>query len=106
MPLVLPPADPLQPPSLGVVARARVVQVKDIAFTPSRLTVRRGSSVTWRFLDGPTFHNVRFLTRRKVKGSRDSRTGSFTTRFRTPGRYRYHCTLHPLVMKGVVVVAR
>jgi len=82
------------------------VRVKDISFGPSRVTIRRGSAVTWRFLDDPTFHNVSPITRHAFKGSRDMRTGSFTVRFRSPGRYRYHCTLHPLAMKGVVVVAR
>lgn len=106
MPLVVQTANPLELPPLAALVRSRVVRVKDISFAPSRVTVRRGSVVTWRFLDDPTFHNARFVTKRTVKGSRDRRTGSFAKRFRNPGRYRYRCTLHPLVMKGVVVVAR
>jgi len=105
MALAVPTAHPLEPP-LAALARPRVVRVKDISFTPRRVTIRRGSAVTWRFLDDPTFHNVHPVGRRSFKGSRDKRTGTFTVRFRSPGRYRYHCTLHPLVMNGVVVVAR
>lgn len=106
MPLAVLTANPLELSPVAAFARSRVVRVRDISFRPGRVTVRAGSAVTWRFLDDPTFHNVRFVTKRASKGSPDRLNGSFTVRFRSPGRYRYRCTLHPLVMKGVVVVAR
>jgi plastocyanin len=82
----------------------RTVTIKDIAFKPGRITVERGTEVRWRFRDGLTFHNVRSRGKRQFKGSSDRRRGAFNKRFRRAGRYRYMCTIHPLAMKGVVVV--
>ncbi len=82
----------------------RTVTIKDIAFKPGNITVRRGTEVRWRFRDGLTFHNVRSRGERRFRGSTDRRRGAFSRRFRNAGRYRYMCTLHPLAMKGIVVV--
>jgi len=82
----------------------RVVKIQDIAFKPSRITVRRGTTVAWRFLDGSTSHNVKSQGRRRFPSSGDRRTGIFKVRFRKAGTYRYLCALHPLTMKGKVVV--
>jgi plastocyanin len=104
MPLVVQSVEPLAIAPVLAAAHARTVKIKDIAFNPERVTIRHGSAVRWRFLDGPTFHNVRSVGSRKFKGSRDRREGSFTVRFRHAGRYRYVCTLHPIAMEGLVVV--
>jgi len=82
----------------------RTVTIKDIAFKPGKITVGRGTEVRWLFRDGPTFHNVKSGAKPRFRGSRDMRKGAFSKRFRRAGRYRYMCTLHPLAMKGVVVV--
>ncbi len=84
-------------------AATRVVKVKDIVFTPVKISVRRGATVAWRFLD-ITQHNVQSRGRRRFRGSKDTRRGTHRVRFREAGRYRYVCTIHPLTMKGLVVV--
>lgn len=84
-------------------AATRVVKVKDIVFTPSKIGVRRGTTVAWRFLD-ITQHNVQSRGRRRFGGSKDMRRGTHRVRFRKAGRYRYACSIHPLTMKGLVVV--
>ncbi len=92
-------------PALGAgSSRTGVVKIQDIAFKPSRITIRRGTTVTWRFLDDSTFHNVSSRGRRRFGGSGDKSKGAFRVRFRKPGTYRYVCTLHPLAMNGTVVV--
>ncbi len=87
----------------GSSAATRVVKAKDIDFSPDSVTVRRGATVSWRFLDS-TQHNVQSRGKRRFRGSGDRRRGTHKVRFRKAGRYAYVCTIHPLSMKGVVVV--
>jgi plastocyanin len=79
------------------------VRIKDIDFKPARVTVRRGGTVRWSFLDARTPHNVRSSGRPRFRGSATKQKGSFRVTFRHAGVYRYVCTLH-LNMKGTVVV--
>lgn len=102
-------------PTVGLVASAtgserdaasaasRTVKAEDIDFTPAKISVQRGSVVTWRFLDS-TLHNVISRGKRRFKSSESMRSGAYSVRFRKAGRYSYHCTFHPLSMQGVVVV--
>lgn len=75
-------------------AGRRTVVLKDIAFSPARLTIPPGTTVTFAFRDG-TDHNVisRGSKRFKNIGARSS--GSQKRTFTRGGRYRYECTLHP-----------
>lgn len=79
------------------------VRIKNIEFTPKRVTIRRGGSVRWTFLDARTPHNVRSTGRPRFRGSPTTQEGSYRATFRRAGTYRYVCTLH-LNMKGTVVV--
>lgn len=79
------------------------VKIQDIEFRPARVTVRRGGTVRWTFLDVATPHNVRSKGRPRFAGSPTKQEGSYSVRFRRAGTYRYVCTLH-LNMKGTVVV--
>jgi plastocyanin len=67
------------------------VTVKDMAYTPERLTVAAGATVTWAFEDGAITHDV------KGDGfqSKVMAEGTFRHRFTKPGTYDYLCTLHP-----------
>lgn len=84
-----------------------VVLVRHLAFTPSQISVRRGESVTWRFLDAAllSHHNVTSTGGARFRSSRTMTTGSYTVRFDRPGTYRYMCTVH-FFMTGSVVVRR
>ena len=84
-------------------AGSRTIKAKDIDFTPARISVKRGTVVSWRFLDS-TLHNVTSRGKRRFRSSRSMRTGTHKARFRQAGRYRYVCTIHPLSMQGVVAV--
>lgn len=79
------------------------VRIKDIDFSPRTITIERGQSVTWRFLDRSVVHNVTSRGRPRFRGSPTKRSGTYTVRFRKPGTYRYVCTVHPN-MRGRVVV--
>jgi plastocyanin len=81
-------------------ASGPTVSTKGIRFTPSTVTIRRGQTVTWRFNDGSTPHNV---TATHFRSSSTKSSGSYTVRFTRAGTYSYVCTIHP-GMRGKVVV--
>lgn len=87
----------------GTSAGSRTIKAQNIDFTPAKVTVNRGTVVSWKFLDS-TRHNVISRGRRRFRSSKDMRSGTYRVRFRKAGRYGYHCTFHPLSMEGVVVV--
>lgn len=77
------------------------VAIKDYAFAPDVITVKKGTKVTWTNNDTvghtATADNGTFDTDVLVQGE----SASYT--FDTPGTYTYHCTPHPN-MKGTIVV--
>jgi plastocyanin len=80
-------------------AQSHTVVLKNIRFSPSALSIRRGESVTWLWRDGPIEHNVTASGWR----SRTQSRGSFTVRFERVGTFSYRCTVHE-DMKGKIVV--
>ena len=84
-------------------SRTASVRIKDIDFTPARVTIRRGGSVRWTFLDARTPHNIHSKGTPRFRGSATKQEGTHRVTFSKRGTYRYVCTLH-LNMKGTVVV--
>lgn len=82
-----------------------IVKIQHITFSPSRLVLNRGESVTWQFLDAQllTHHNVTSIGSSRFPNSHTMLTGTYTVRFNHPGTYRYMCTIHDF-MHGTVVV--
>jgi plastocyanin len=73
---------------------ATTVRVDDDVFRPASLTIRAGSTVTWRWV-GDNPHNVT-VTRGPVKfRSSTKSSGTYSKRIRRGGRYRIVCTVHP-----------
>jgi plastocyanin len=75
------------------------VVVKNMKFTPSVIEVPAGTTVTWRFEDGDTPHDV------KGDGFKSEmmRSGTFTHTFDEPGTHDYRCTLHSQMTGRVIV---
>lgn len=80
------------------------VTIKDFSFSPSTMTIKAGTSVTWTN-SGPSAH-----TSTSDNGVWDSDTlgapsgggygggtagGTYQFTFNTPGTYNYHCKIHP-----------
>jgi plastocyanin len=82
-------------------AGGSTVTIEDLAYTPQRLTVPVGATVTWVWRDGAITHDV------KGPGFRSEviSEGTFRHRFTQPGTYDYLCTLHPN-MTGTIEVTR
>ena len=76
-----------------------VVEVKNIAFNPAKVTIKAGGTVAWKFDDGNIAHNVTGEGFR----SADVSSGVFTHTFGKAGDYKYDCTIHS-GMNGEVIV--
>ncbi len=97
-----------------------VVRIKGLAFVPSVITVRPGTTVRWVNED-PFVHDVTsgsVVSGRRARQVRRSRTpdgkfrsgafgggSAFEQTFIETGDYPYFCTIHP-IMTGVVKVVR
>lgn len=82
----------------GAVTKSATVRVSDFQYSPSSVSIRRGGTVTWRFVGG--IHNVVG----KRWGSRKLRSGGkWKHQFRRKGNFSYLCSVHPW-MKGSVKV--
>ena len=82
------------------VATNQVTMAKSYRFSPDRISVKAGSTVTWTNEDNFT-HTV------QVDGQPDHKVGrgdSVSIRFDRPGRYHFICTLHSHDMSGEVIV--
>jgi len=80
------------------------VLVANFSFTPSTLTVKVGTTVTWEFDQASAPHNVVSTSNPPLFNSGTPKgTGSFSFTFTTPGSYPYLCQIHPY-MQGTIVV--
>ncbi|MEU8076243.1 multicopper oxidase domain-containing protein [Catellatospora citrea] len=86
-------------------AANHTVTVKNIAFSPSTLTVTVGDTVTWvnQETDG-TSHTVAADGGAFISGN-IAPGGSFSFTFTSTGTFNYHCTLHPFMTGTVIVTA-
>ncbi|HVY59888.1 MAG TPA: cupredoxin family copper-binding protein [Xanthobacteraceae bacterium] len=77
------------------------VKIDNFTFEPQTVTVKAGTTVSWRN-DDDIPHTVTSATRAfKSKALDTGDTFAFT--FTTPGTYEYFCSLHPH-MKATIVV--
>jgi plastocyanin len=106
LPIATAPAA-LRPASIGTLAAPRV-SIVDNAFVRvregPRLTVRRGTVVTWRWRSQSS-HNVTARSGPERFASPTRSCGVFARRLTRPGTYRIVCTLHSPGM-GMTVVVR
>jgi len=84
-------------------AASRTVTLKNIAFSPKKLSISKGSRVTFSFRDEDTEHNVISTGSKRFKAIAGRSSGSQSRTFPRAGTYRYSCTLHP-GMSGRIVV--
>lgn len=77
------------------------IAIQNFAFSPTTVTVKAGTTVTWTNRDQDT-HTVTAMA--GPFHSPTLNTGqSFHYTFTTPGRYDYLCTVHPFMTATVVV---
>jgi plastocyanin len=88
-------------PAGAAAAKKKTVNVGDNYFSPSKLTVRRGTTITWRwpgFEEAGDVHDVKLKSGprgvKKFHSEAASTDYSFKRKLRVPGTYRIVCTLH------------
>jgi len=84
-------------------AAGGVVTLREISFSPKRLTVANGATVTFRWRDGGTRHDVTSVGSRRFARISSRTSGDRRVRFARSGTYRYVCTLHPGMAGSIVV---
>lgn len=85
-----------QPGAVGTV------NIKDMMFTPSQITVSKGATVTWTNND-TTSHTVVADLGNGPNSSPIAPGGKYSYTFDQAGSYQYHCSIHPS-MRGTIVV--
>ena len=90
---------------LPALAADRGVGIHDFAFSPAKIAVMPGDTVTWTAEPGYTSysHNVKFDDQATALGS-PSPTFTASRTFDQDGTYTYHCEMHPSLMKGTIYV--
>ena len=87
--------------AIPALAATKTVAVKDSSFSPSKLTVRAGTKVVWKWRSSLP-HNVTVTSGPKKFHSKTQTSGSFTAIPHTKGTYRIICTIHHFQMTLVV----
>lgn len=84
----------------GPIAAEPTVALGSKTFDPRTITIRVGTTVTWRWPDGAVGHDV---TGDGFKSPIQTE-GTFEHRFVSSGTYTYVCTLHPGMVGKVIAV--
>ena len=87
--------------AIPALAATRTVGVRDSSFSPSRLTVKAGTKVVWKWKSSLP-HNVTVTSGPKKFHSKDQTSGTFTAIPHKKGTYNIVCTIHGFKMKLVV----
>lgn len=82
---------------------ATTVAVRDNVFRPETVTVRRGTTVTWRW-QGRAPHNVVVTRGPQRFRSAVKTSGTYRRRLSRAGRYSILCTIHAPEMRMTVRV--
>jgi plastocyanin len=78
------------------------IAIANFAFSPRELTVKAGTTVTWRNNDDAP-HRIQSSDNRFTASPPIDTKGSFSTAFADRGEYPYYCSIHP-VMQGKIIV--
>jgi plastocyanin len=81
----------------------RAVTIKGMRYSPDKLEIKVGDTVTWTNLDDRD-HTV-VATDGSFKSGNLSRGESFSFKFKKPGTYTYACKYHPRMKATIVVKA-
>jgi len=100
-------AQPITGPLSGPLSRTSgdaTVMIRNVAFTPRRLSVPRGATVRWRFRD-PIQHDVTLASGPRAFASAYYKgPARYRKKLTTPGEYRIFCSLHPVTMAQTIEV--
>ena len=81
--------------------RTRTTALKDDYFARGKLTVKKGTTVVWKWKTDDE-HTVTEINGRW--GSKQTTTGRFKHKFKKRGKFTVYCLVHPTVMRQKIVV--
>ncbi len=87
----------------GTPHRVRGTWVGDYAFGAQRVTLKRGTMFTWRFV-GAVEHDITLASGPVGFASPSVKRGTYSFRFSRAGTYKLFCSLHPARMTQIVNV--
>jgi len=80
------------------------VDIRNMMFTPSQISVQKGATVTWTNNDNTAHTVIDDLSNVSGPASGTIEPGStYSFMFTKTGSYQYHCKIHPS-MRGTIVV--
>jgi plastocyanin len=89
--------------SQAQTANTNSVTIENFAFSPSQITVKKGTTVTWTNND-TTAHTVTELDDKDGPKSGQLEQGDkYNFTFNTAGTFHYHCTIHTDMLGTVIV---
>ena len=80
----------------------RKVSIQNFSFKPAHITIKRGTKVRWINKDTAP-HTVTANNPRRFDSGRMSKGQSYFHTFKSAGKKRYHCKIHPHMRASVVV---
>jgi plastocyanin len=95
------PAAAAAPAAAQAAAAAGIVIARDFMFAPVAITIKAGSTVTWKNTDDEP-HTV-VSDAGLFRSSALDTNESFSFRFDKPGTYHYACSIHPRMVGTIVV---
>jgi plastocyanin len=78
------------------------VAIEDFAFTPTTITVKKGTKVTWTNNDSAP-HDVTVTSGEGPKSDRMETGDTYSYTFDTAGTFNYFCSIHPGMTAKVIV---
>ena len=92
---------------LNISDKTATIYMKNLAFSPSLLTIKINTTVTWVNKD-VAIHNVHSGTPEKptpiIVSKNLSKGQKFSYKFTKKGAYKYYCTIHSSIMQATIIV--
>ena len=86
----------------ALAATTVTTSVRDDYFAQSRLTVKKGTTVVWKWVKTDEPHTV--TDTKKRFGSKKITKGSYNHTFKKAGKFTVYCKVHPTVMRQKITV--
>jgi plastocyanin len=81
---------------------AEAISIDNFTFSPAKLTVKAGTTVTWTNKDDIP-HGIGSSNNAFAKSKALDTDDAFSFTFTTPGTYQYFCYIHPHMVGTIVV---
>lgn len=78
------------------------IAIKDFAFSPPEITIKKGETVVWKNEDSAP-HTVVSDSGNEIDSPSLSNGQMYSHTFNTAGTYAYHCSIHPNMKARIIV---